>query len=666
MRGTMEYTLLDKITITRPILFLCGPYYEKSNKSDRRVILQNMLYDTYKNKYLPLVIDDFLTEKNIRDDNISIQIMEEICAAVSYKTYIFLDTMSSATELGIFANSAYVNEISVFVPKASDIYNRKNVGYFVHDVVLKKHEDRVKCLEYRPGLERRALATDYVVEHYKFVNDSLPSNLARHIKEDPIFGQEDSHPINLREDDVVIPQTPYQICCQRKGNSLTVSISLRLLFYVTVSIISHEYKTFLQSGDEDFSKFDIDDIVDKVNQCIKNFISGKTGKDLSACVIAKLNTVLQEEERTLVYHIAKFVHVYYLYSQFHRFYLVEKPLGNVVDKIAVGNHPYTLCGLKEKDITLLEKIQADQEKYFEQIIVRKNKKKREIIKYREDKNGDQARELHNRMLQGILEYYTANQASYAYRRGRGIKQCVQQHLDGVDFMKYDIRKFFNSIGLEKLTKCFGAALKIDERFFKELYRMLGSCFYHGTLPLGLVLSPILSDIYMNEFDRRAEGFFSSLGFTYTRYADDILVSAKEVMEEEAKEKEEEFVERELKRLSLSINREKVRRARLEKQGDQIRYVGLYIVRGEKENFITVGKSYAYETARECLDYFHKIRRLLVEELPDAEKEKLEKDTFFERRILLGKLGFMEQMEGQRGIDRVEARLKAHGLSILEI
>ena len=60
----------------------------------------------------------------------------------------------------------------------------------------------------------------------------------------------------------------------------------------------------------------------------------------------------------------------------------EKPLGNVVDKIAVGNHPYTLCGLKEKDITLLEKIQADQEKYFEQIIVRKNKKKREIIKLR--------------------------------------------------------------------------------------------------------------------------------------------------------------------------------------------------------------------------------------------------------------------------------------------
>ncbi len=31
----------------------------------------------------------FLTEDNIKDDKISIQLMEEICAAVSAQTYIF-------------------------------------------------------------------------------------------------------------------------------------------------------------------------------------------------------------------------------------------------------------------------------------------------------------------------------------------------------------------------------------------------------------------------------------------------------------------------------------------------------------------------------------------------------------------------------------------------
>lgn len=71
----MEYTLLDKIKITRPILFLCGPYYQKSNESDRRLILQENIYQIHHNKFLPLVIDDFLTEDNIKDDKISIQLM---------------------------------------------------------------------------------------------------------------------------------------------------------------------------------------------------------------------------------------------------------------------------------------------------------------------------------------------------------------------------------------------------------------------------------------------------------------------------------------------------------------------------------------------------------------------------------------------------------------
>lgn len=66
----------------------------------------------------------FWSEKNIKDDTIDIQLMEEICAAVSAQTYIFLDTMSSAAELGIFANSAFFNKIKVYIPKKA-IYTTK-------------------------------------------------------------------------------------------------------------------------------------------------------------------------------------------------------------------------------------------------------------------------------------------------------------------------------------------------------------------------------------------------------------------------------------------------------------------------------------------------------------------------------------------------------------
>ena len=82
--------------------------------SDRRRILNKVLLDEYK--CLPLIIDNFLTPDNIGDDTISILLLEEIFAGISFKTYIFLDTMSSAVELGLFTNNVYNNSISVFVP----------------------------------------------------------------------------------------------------------------------------------------------------------------------------------------------------------------------------------------------------------------------------------------------------------------------------------------------------------------------------------------------------------------------------------------------------------------------------------------------------------------------------------------------------------------------
>lgn len=90
--------------IKRPIIFLCGPYFKKGNKSDRRYLLRKCFRKHYRDGVLPLIIDDFLTEDNIKDSNVNIQLLEEIFAAISCKTYIFLDTLSAASELGLFMN----------------------------------------------------------------------------------------------------------------------------------------------------------------------------------------------------------------------------------------------------------------------------------------------------------------------------------------------------------------------------------------------------------------------------------------------------------------------------------------------------------------------------------------------------------------------------------
>lgn len=654
----MEYTLLDKIKITRPILFLCGPYYQKSNESDRRLILQENIYQIHHNKFLPLVIDDFLTEDNIKDDKISIQLMEEICAAVSAQTYIFLDTMSSAAELGIFANSAFFNKIKVYIPKISDIYNKKNVGYFVRDVVLKKHLDRVECLEYRPEVERNAIATDYILEYYKFVNNQLPRNIQEDIREDSIFKESDEYLIEY-VDSGDMPDSPYQLCYQIKDNRLDVKLSIKLLFYITVSVVSLQYKEKLKT--KDFSIFDIKIITEQVKKIIVNFLSEKTKKDLTILDEFNINTVLKEREENVIRHIVKFVHIYYLYSRFHSVYLMEKPIGKIVKEIDIKIHPYTLFNLSDNQINLLKDINKNTDKYYEQLVIKKNKKKRELIKYKDDDCGVKAKELHGYLLDILYQKYKFNQNSYAYQKGKSIKQCVDKHIKGKGFIKYDIKKFFENIQLENLSKCFAQILEIDNRFLNELDEILKTCFYRTRLPLGLVMSPILSDMYLSDFDDRISSELEKDDLVYTRYADDIMISSKTNINQELHSKIQKIIEVELNKVSLSLNTQKSTFINFDNQHKFIRYVGINIIQGENGNYLSVGKNYIYSIAKEYLRYQNKVELLNSGNIDDGEisLEELKKDIFYERMIIIGKVGFLKQIEGERGYHRLEKRLKKY-------
>ncbi len=251
-----EYCLLENIIIERPLLFLCGPYYKKTDGKDRRKILSSFILSESKNNCLPLIIDHFLTEDNIKDPSVSIKLMEEICAAVSYRTYIFLDTLSSAAELGIFSSSAYMNKIFVFIPKQKDVY-KYNVGYFVKKVALKIDENRTTVLEYRPRVTRSALSTDFVSEKYSFVDNKVPTNIQELIRDDRELSSKDKQTLKV-DRGTGRPQTPYHITFCIDENTLIINTSIRLLFYVTLAIASEEYADFFNKRDDDFTKLEVD------------------------------------------------------------------------------------------------------------------------------------------------------------------------------------------------------------------------------------------------------------------------------------------------------------------------------------------------------------------------------------------------------------------------
>ena len=177
-------------------------------------------------------------------------------------------------------------------------------------------------------------------------------------------------------------------------------------------------------------------------------------------------------------------------------------------------------------------------------------------------------------LQRVYDPYFS-EYSYGFRPGRSAHQAVEQAacyvMEGkVWVVDIDLKSFFDEINHERLMSRLRKAIS-DERLLKLIHRYLkaglmqdGLCSQRvaGT-PQGGPLSPLLSNIVLDELDRELE----ARGLSFARYADDCNIfvnsqrSAERVMASLIRYIEE--------RLKLKVNREKsgVRRC------DQVKFLG---------------------------------------------------------------------------------------------
>ncbi len=642
----MEYSLNDKIEIKRPIIFLCGPYYQKDSSSDRRNIMRKAFKRYYGNKVLPLIIDDFVTEKNIKDPNINIQLLEEIFAAISCRTYIFLDTMSAASELGLFINHAYLNQVVAYIPKESDIFNKKNVGYFVKDVILKMNSDKAKFIEYRPSIIRSVIATDYAVEHYAFINDILPENIEKELVNTSELNSNKKHKLII-EEGYGFPNDSFKIIYRLDSDILVINTSIKILFYVTASIVYEYYSKELHiNSDFSIKQFDLNLIKEKVKESFKNLLIKKEGCSFSNIDI---QTVLKKSMEDVIYHIVTFIYVYHSYSTYRGLRLVMQHNTSIL--IQKKNHPFIIFGITVKDYELLLGCIEKNELYYTRLQIHKNGKWRVLIKYIEGENGEKLREIHNNIVNNLLKRYTPHISSFAYKKGGSIKKCVEKHINSKSFLKYDISKFFNSINSSKLVSVIESIFDIDLEYRDITQKIIDSIFVGGVLPLGLVISPILSDLYLNQFDVEMEKFAEMNRYIYTRYADDIMISKDGMFQSNEVEIIEKTLSIQLKNRKLGLNDKKKQQIYLEKLGQHIRYVGVNIVCGNNGNYLTVGNSYIYSVAKEYLEY-----RELEKNNSEESKEEREIKQFYEARRIAGKVSFIKQIEGKKGWEKLSKRL----------
>ena len=152
--------------------------------------------------------------------------------------------------------------------------------------------------------------------------------------------------------------------------------------------------------------------------------------------------------------------------------------------------------------------------------------------------------------------------SYGFRPGRSAHQALQRAQEIIgDGHKYcidlDLEKFFDTVNQSKLVQLLSDTVK-DGRVVSLIHKylragvMVGHKFEETEqgVPQGGPLSPILSNIMLNELDRELE----RRGLPFVRYADDCVIFCKSPR---AAERVCESISRYIeKKLFLKVNREK--------------------------------------------------------------------------------------------------------------
>jgi RNA-directed DNA polymerase len=157
---------------------------------------------------------------------------------------------------------------------------------------------------------------------------------------------------------------------------------------------------------------------------------------------------------------------------------------------------------------------------------------------------------------------TFSEASYGFRPGRGTQQAVRRAHEHVAegfawVVDMDLEKFFDRVNHDVLMARVARRVK-DKRVLRLIRRYLQAGIMEDGLisprtegtPQGSPLSPLLSNILLDELDKELE----RRGHRFVRYADDCNVYVKS---EAAGERVLGSLERFLsKRLRLRVNREK--------------------------------------------------------------------------------------------------------------
>ncbi|HAV5945633.1 TPA: RNA-directed DNA polymerase [Acinetobacter baumannii] len=125
------------------------------------------------------------------------------------------------------------------------------------------------------------------------------------------------------------------------------------------------------------------------------------------------------------------------------------------------------------------------------------------------------------ILRNILDRLSSSDCSKGFEIGSSILDNAKPHIGSNYILNIDLKNFFPSISANKVYSVF-SSLGYEK---KVCILLTNFCVYNGFLPQGAPTSPKLANLICSKLDSRIQGYTGPRGLTYTRYADDITISA---------------------------------------------------------------------------------------------------------------------------------------------
>jgi hypothetical protein len=594
------------------LVFLCGPYLDEKDKTDRRTILRkylgNIAVNIHSNQKeytitpFAVIVDNLFDSEDLRT-KYNVTLIEEIIAACAYKNYVFVDTMSTALELGLFSSSYSQNKTTALLPTDYHLF-MPSVGYFVTETISKSNN--IKLCQYKNRRQNKFVAggTRVIQNVIAFRGNRVPITIKRSVAND-FMVDIDKYRVRIYLTEDVEDEDNIFFCI--KGNDILMRIPPQiLLYFVKMYEVQSKIETKLIDYLGEYAICENYDL-------LSSYYLLKRG-EMSLRLISPFKNTIYDVITNMQYFLntlsaKEFIQKYRLLKYYN---LRPDFFGKAVSFYQVMG--FTKEELVSYNLRFKTKKKSTRKK---SLII--NGKKRIIVMYTSSSEGVCLRKLQRGIVDKLGKLIRLQDSSYAYKRNCSALECVKIHLNSRYFYKIDIKNFFNSISksvIKKIIKCHfcddkNKAYEQNVVKGKSNYRskiidswtgiteITNMCFVNGRIPLGFVSSPSLSNLFLDFFDQRIEHKYPN--YIYTRYSDDILISADNPINISEVSK---YIKEELGYMGLQINVKKEMNISLDNMGDHVKYLGLNIVKEGDSNYITIGQRYIRELSKNLENYIN--------------------------------------------------------------